>query len=366
MIRILVGLSLTLVPLDAAMAAELVPVDGDMSARELCDNLLQVSLRKAAKEKPLVDAGPLHAGLQRGLPEPPADALTIRVLIGGGIGSHGPAGLESVVAWRDANGRWEARRAEERRRGMPPEPERPLAPVWPDPNPKPLIEGHIPQPSSLEISAGPLPQQAVQSIERALLPSSCIQLEPPRMPVDLPLKGGGRLPCVPDSASWHIEIRQGGNVQRYERPCRLVGPAGLIAQTLDYVALPAAPIVRSRKDLYNGVEYPSAESLRLFLSDRLPGILYRDAQGEGRIRSIRHVQACAAVMQVEGADGGIREIGIDWRKPRGFPQWISDGVVELDGEGDAVGSAWIAPGTTLALQLQGALWSLFYNCPDPK
>lgn len=355
------ALVLGLISQAPAKAREFKSVDSSMTPRQLCDNLLQVSLRKL---RPMTEAGDrsaAHASLQQGLPpvkgSPP---VVIRTLVGGGMGAYGPAGLESIVAWRDEGGRWRAQRAEEPSAGFVPYPEVPLAPLWPDPNPKPLIEGHVPQPGGLTLSSGQLSPGASAALDKALLDDSCINVEPPSLPPTLPLRRGGTAPCVPDSAWWHVEIRQGDVVRRYSRPCWTIGPVGLIAKTLDLAALPSAPIVKSRADLYNGTDAPTAASLRDFFTAKLPGIRYRDKEGEAVITAVRHTAPCASKLDLETGDGSRREVEVSWTGERSFPQWISNGVVRL-GMDDS-GPSWIAPGSTVALQLQGAMFHMHHLC----
>ncbi len=347
-----------------ASARDLRQVDPGMNPRQLCDNLLQVALRKIRGNQSVDDLGVVHARMQSGFPAAAFEApVVIRALIGGGMGASGPAGLESVVAWRDLQGQWRARRAEEVSGGRAEHPERPLAPLWPDPDPKPQIEGYLPAPGNLRLSSGELEDDQAELLEKALLQESCIRLEPPVMPPETPLRGGGSGPCIPDSAWYHLEVIQNGQTRRYSRSCLIIGPVGLIARTMDGLSLPSAPVVRGRADLYNGSESAGPESLRQFLTDRLPGVGYWDAKGEGTIVAIRHQPPCAATLVVTQTNGEAREVVVNWLGVKSYASWIPDGVVTLTGEPEP--SAWIAPSTTLALQLQGALWNLQFCGSEP-
>lgn len=353
-------LALSLAMPARAAPRELREVDPAMTPRELCDNLRQLDLRRLKPTATPPDRSDTHARMQAGLPAPDEAApVMIRALVGGGMGARGPAGLESVIAWRDGSGRWHAQRAEEGD-GRAMDPELPLAPLWPDPSPRPMMEGRIPTPGGMRLTSGPISPGESALLDKALLADSCIDLEPPSFPTELPLRRGGKTYCVPDSAWRHLEIRQAGTVRRFIRPCQSIGPVGLIGRTLDGLALPGAPVVRNRSDLYNGTSDATAPSLRAFLTERLPGVRYRDSTGEGVITVISHVAPCETRLELAVADGSKRSVAVRWKEPRSYPLWIEDGVVALGRDGGD--PSWIAPGTTLALQLQGALFHLYHSC----
>lgn len=343
-------------------ARDLDPVRPLMSARELCDNLRQISLRRLAPVSAIPDRKDVHDRMHSRGSAIAADApVVISVLVGGGMAARGPAGLESVIAWRDPGGTWYAQRSEEPAAGEYLEPGLPLAPLWPDPQPIPLVKGNIAPPGGLRLSGGLLPVQDGLALDRALAAESCLDLEPADFPASLLLRGGGRAPCVADSAWRHIELRQGRDVRRFFRPCQSVGPVGLIGQVLDGTVLPGAPSVGRRADLYNGTEAPTRSSLLAFLDAHLPNTVYRDETGdEHAVTAISHDAPCSSTLTLSRPDGSSRTVGIDWKQPRSFPVWIEDGVVRL-GTGNKDPS-WIAPGTVRALQLQGVLFSLAYLC----
>lgn len=277
------------------------------------------------------------------------------------MGPRGPAGLESVIAWREPSGAWFAQRSEETAPDLVQDPGFPLAPVWPDPSPKPPIGGHLPEPGGLRLSAGALSAAEGAQLERALDGASCLSLEPPALPPLLPLRDGGSEPCVPDSAWRHLEIRQPNRLRRYSRACWSIGPVGLIGDTLDGAGLPGAPTYRNRADLYNGTENPTAPPLRAFLQARLPGLRYRHDGGEALITAVRRRDACTMTLSLEDDPGARREVELALDQPgRSYARWIDDGVVAL-GEG-GTGPGLVATDTALALQLQGALFHLAHLC----
>lgn len=353
-----VGLALA----DAASAREIEEVHASMAPVEICRNLKQVSLKKLRSGAPARDLAATHARMQSGFPAPPASVpVVLRLLVGGGMGARGPAGLESVAAWRDASGAWFAQRSEEVAPDIAQGPELPLAPIWPNPTPKPVIEGHLQEPGGFQLSSGPLSAAQAALLDRALDEDSCLSLEPATFPPSIPLRGGGSAPCVPDSAWRHLEIRRGDTVQRYSRACRSIGPVGLIGHVLDGAALAGSPVYRGRADLYDGTDNPTAPPLRAFLSARLPGLRFRDARGEGSIASVRPLAPCAMALSLRDASGGTREAKLDFSaEGRTYRRWIDDGVVAL-GEGGADPSL-VAPGTVPALQVQGALFHLAHLC----
>jgi hypothetical protein len=354
--------ALGLVVVGAAAARDIEEVNASMGSREICRNLSQVSLRKLRPGAPAQDRSATHARMQSDLAAPPATApVVLRLLVGGGMGARGPAGLESVVAWRDASGGWFAQRAEE----VPPDPsngpEVPLAPIWPEVAPKPLIEGHLREPGGLRLSSGPLPAAQGALLDRALREDSCLGLEPATLPPSIPLRGGGSEACVPDAAWRDLEIRRGDRLQRFSRACRSIGAVGLIGDVLDGAALPGAPVYRGRADLYDGTDHPTAPPLRAFLAARLPGLRYRDADGEASITAVHERAPCEMALSLRGAAGATREVALPLvARGRSYRAWIDDGVIAL-GEGGADPSL-IAPGTVLALQVQGTLFHLPHLC----
>lgn len=333
-----------------------------MTSRQLCDNLQQVALRKVRPMLPAGDRTGLHARMQDKLPKPPQTAsVVLSLLVGGGMGASGPAGLESIVAWRDANGRWFAQRAEEARAGMYDGPEVPLAPIWPDPSPKSLLRGHLPEPGGLRYSSGQLSASDGAQLDRALNADSCIGVEPPTLPSSIPLRSGGTVPCVPDSAWRHLEVRRGEVVQRYSRACYAIGPVGAIGALLDGVGLPGSPVYRNRADLYNGTESPLAPSLRAFLSAKLPETRLRDSRGEHEIVGVRHSAPCEMVLTLGPSAGRDREITVSLKgEDRSYGRWIENGVVPIGPIG--ADPSFVAPDTILGLQLQGALFHLPHLC----
>lgn len=356
------GAALGLLLSASAAARDIEHVSTSMTPRQVCENLLQVSLAKVGPGAPAADRTGVHAAMQSRWDAPPASAtVVLSLLVGGGMGSHGPAGVESVVAWREPSGTWFARRAEEPTPGLAQGPDLPLAPAWPDPAPKPLVEGHLPAPGGLQLSSGPLPAAQAAQLDRALASESCLDREPASLPAVIPLRGGGSASCVPDAA-WHeLEVRRGDTVQRFSRACWSIGPVGLISTVLDGAALPRAPEYRARADLYNGTDNPTAPALRDFLSARLPGLRFRDAGGEGVVAAVRERAACDMALSLRDARGNSREVTLALVSPgRSYRAWIDDGGVAL-GE-DGADPSLIAPGTVLALQVQGALFHLAHLC----
>jgi hypothetical protein len=345
-----------------AFALPIEETSASMTAPELCRNLLQVSLAKLRPAAPAPDRSAIHARMHsRPGPPPETASVELRLLVGGGMGARGPAGLESVVAWREPSGGWFARRSEEPAPDRVQDPGIPLAPVWPDPSPKPYIAGLLPEPGGLRLSSGALSPAEGAQLDRALDGASCLSLEPSILPALLPLRAGRSESCPPDSAWRELEIRQGDRVRRYVRACRSIGPVGLIGDTLDGAALPGAPAYRTRADLYNGTELPTAPALRDFLLARLPGLRYRDIGSESLIAGVRRRDACAMTLALDGRPGASREVELVLVQPRrAYARWLGDGVVAL-GEG-GTDPALVATDTVLALQVQGALFHLAHLC----
>jgi hypothetical protein len=359
---VILAAALGLVASATALAGEIQEVNLAMSPREICGNLRQISLGKLSRVAAAHDRSTVHASMQSGLDAPPASAtVVLRLLVGGGMGPNGPAGLESVVAWRDSAGAWHAQRAEEPAPDLARDPDLPLAPLWPDDSPEPFIEGHLPEPGGLRLSSGALPALQGTLLDKALHEDSCLRLEPATLPSTIPLRGGGSATCVPDAAWRELEIRRGDTVQRYSRACRSIGAVGLIGEVLDGAALPGAPAYRARADLYNGMDNPTAPPLRAFLLARLPGLRFRDAEGESRIVGVRPASACGMALSLEDASGATREAELALAAGgRSYRRWIDDGVVALGENGRD--PSLVAPGTVLALQLQGALFHLAHLC----
>lgn len=299
------------------------------SPEEACRNLAQAKFKWT--DPAVADAGrfdQMHSQLRGvyggGRPE---GEPAIRVLVSGGMGGEGLVGPESVVASKNADGAWQVSRVYRSFR-PPPSPEFPAPPLWPEPSGAAERPGIIgPRDGERDAWFGQLPQAQGQRLD-ALLAAPCMSKEPAGMPLDLKLRGGGIEPCYPDSASWSIEISEGGRTRAFGRSCRLLGPVGAIVNLLQNANLPSVSDPVLRKDLYAVDPAPSFSKLHAFLAARLPGARYESPHLSGTVISYRRLGRCDGELAIQSSSGK-EVIRREWDKVTSVELWPDQATVKI-------------------------------------
>lgn len=193
------------------------PAVSEMTAR--CRSLEEVDLtRIGGGASDWSGFEQLHSEARRSLPPPPADAGTmqLRLAISGGS-IQAPYGL-SVWAARQDDRTWRVLHVRYLQLRPPP---------------PPPGTASLPQPPERVVTTGRLNDESGRLIEAALA-SDCLALEPLTLPAALPMKNGPDLMCPPDAGGSNgLEIREGGRVRRYLRPCGRSWATGAIIIALE-------------------------------------------------------------------------------------------------------------------------------------